>query len=176
MATWRSGYAAVCKTVYPGSIPGVASSLRCSAAPARQALIRGCRAVALAKAGVTGFIGASCFQSRRGFVIGNRAYAEWPSSFPGSSAVEQPAVNRLVAGSKSGPGSQTFSNSRHRPRRPRAPRPGLLGPISTGTRNPLAFAPTSGLRATMPTPHRRPPRPPHPPVTPPGPRPAAAGV
>jgi hypothetical protein len=26
MATWRSGYAAVCKTVYPGSIPGVASS------------------------------------------------------------------------------------------------------------------------------------------------------
>jgi hypothetical protein len=28
MATWRSGYAAVCKTVYPGSIPGVASSLR----------------------------------------------------------------------------------------------------------------------------------------------------
>jgi hypothetical protein len=24
-ATWRSGYAAVCKTVYPGSIPGVAS-------------------------------------------------------------------------------------------------------------------------------------------------------
>jgi hypothetical protein len=28
MATWRSGYAAVCKTVYPGSIPGVASSRR----------------------------------------------------------------------------------------------------------------------------------------------------
>jgi hypothetical protein len=27
-ATWRSGYATVCKTVYPGSIPGVASSLR----------------------------------------------------------------------------------------------------------------------------------------------------
>ena len=26
-ATWRSGYAAVCKTVYPGSIPGVASTL-----------------------------------------------------------------------------------------------------------------------------------------------------
>ena len=25
-ATWRSGYATVCKTVYPGSIPGVASS------------------------------------------------------------------------------------------------------------------------------------------------------
>ena len=27
-ATWRSGYAAVCKTVYPGSIPGVASRHR----------------------------------------------------------------------------------------------------------------------------------------------------
>src|SRR5262245_30478074 len=26
-ATWRSGYATVCKTVYPGSIPGVASKL-----------------------------------------------------------------------------------------------------------------------------------------------------
>ena len=26
MATWRSGYATVCKTVYPGSIPGVASN------------------------------------------------------------------------------------------------------------------------------------------------------
>jgi hypothetical protein len=26
MATWRSGYATVCKTVYPGSIPGVAST------------------------------------------------------------------------------------------------------------------------------------------------------
>ena len=25
VATWRSGYATVCKTVYPGSIPGVAS-------------------------------------------------------------------------------------------------------------------------------------------------------
>ena len=25
MATWRSGYAAACKAVYPGSIPGVAS-------------------------------------------------------------------------------------------------------------------------------------------------------
>ena len=26
-ATWRSGYAAVCKTVYPSSILGVASNL-----------------------------------------------------------------------------------------------------------------------------------------------------
>jgi hypothetical protein len=26
-ATWRSGYATVCKTVYPGSIPGVASTI-----------------------------------------------------------------------------------------------------------------------------------------------------
>ena len=27
-ATWRSGYATVCKTVYPGSIPGVASTIQ----------------------------------------------------------------------------------------------------------------------------------------------------
>jgi hypothetical protein len=35
-ATWRSGYATVCKTVYPGSIPGVASTrrLKLCAAPA----------------------------------------------------------------------------------------------------------------------------------------------
>ena len=38
-ATWRSGYAAVCKTVYPGSIPGVASSFRLRARD-------GCRATA----------------------------------------------------------------------------------------------------------------------------------
>ena len=30
-ATWRSGYATVCKTVYPGSIPGVASIPKASA-------------------------------------------------------------------------------------------------------------------------------------------------
>jgi hypothetical protein len=44
-----------CKTVYPGSIPGVASSLPCPAASARQACKpsrEGCRAVALAKAGI----------------------------------------------------------------------------------------------------------------------------
>src|ERR1700681_4012400 len=33
LATWRSGYAAVCKTVYPGSIPGVASTLFPRACP-----------------------------------------------------------------------------------------------------------------------------------------------
>src|SRR5689334_20647584 len=38
-ATWRSGYAAVCKTVYPGSIPGVASSLHCRAASAWRTLL-----------------------------------------------------------------------------------------------------------------------------------------
>ena len=64
----------------------------------------------MAKAGVTGFIGASCFQSHRGFVIGNRAYAEWASSFPGSSAVEQPAVNRLVAGSNPARGAKHFKD------------------------------------------------------------------
>jgi hypothetical protein len=33
-ATWRSGYATVCKTVYPGSIPGVASTRKSQCAPA----------------------------------------------------------------------------------------------------------------------------------------------
>jgi hypothetical protein len=37
------------------------------------------------------------FQTARGFVIRGRACAL--PLFPGSSAVEQPAVNRLVAGS-----------------------------------------------------------------------------
>ena len=41
----------------------------------------------------------SCFQSRRGFVIGKRIRARAAALFPGSSVVEQPAVNRLVAGS-----------------------------------------------------------------------------
>jgi len=53
----------------------VASSLHCSAARLGKPWYEGYRAVALAKAGVTGFIGASCFQSRRGFVIGNRVRA-----------------------------------------------------------------------------------------------------
>ena len=42
MATWRSGYAAVCKTVYPGSIPGVASTHRVFTRPSfNRAVIKG---------------------------------------------------------------------------------------------------------------------------------------
>ncbi len=137
-------------------------------------LIRGCRAVALAKAGVTGFIGASCFQSRRGFVIGNRAYAEWPSSFPGSSAVEQPAVNRLVAGSNPARGAtpsqiQGIGLGAHERR----------GPVCWANinRNPQPVGSCPDLRPPrhyhLPTPHRPPPRPQHPPATPH--RPAACG-
>ncbi len=29
MATWRNGYAEDCKSLYPGSIPGVASKKKC---------------------------------------------------------------------------------------------------------------------------------------------------
>ena len=50
-------------------------------------------------------MGASHFQSRRGFVIGNRVGAR-AAVFPGSSAVEQPAVNRLVAGSNPARGAK----------------------------------------------------------------------
>ena len=51
-------------------------------------------------------MGASRFQSRRGFVIGNRVRAR-AAVFPGSSAVEQPAVNRLVAGSNPARGAKS---------------------------------------------------------------------
>jgi hypothetical protein len=47
----------------------------------------------------------ACFQSRHGFVIGSiRARAA--ALFPGSSVVEQPAVNRLVAGSNPARGAK----------------------------------------------------------------------
>jgi hypothetical protein len=48
------------------------------------------------------------FQSRSGFVIGNGACAKL-GKFPGSSVVEQPAVNRLVAGSNPARGANTYS-------------------------------------------------------------------
>ena len=76
-----------CKTVYPGSIPGVASSLHCTA---------------VGSANQT----KACFQSRRGFVIGKRIRARAAALFPGSSVVEQPAVNRLVAGSNPARGAK----------------------------------------------------------------------
>ena len=80
-ATWRSGYATVCKTVYPGSIPGVASSLRSRASEGCRAEAQRRRAtLAAASAGSAGqtdktlprnrLLGhASCFQSRASFVI-----------------------------------------------------------------------------------------------------------
>src|SRR3954451_11766628 len=43
--------------------------------------------------------GSFRFASRGGFVIRSRARKHWFALFLGSSVVEQPAVNRLVAGS-----------------------------------------------------------------------------
>jgi hypothetical protein len=54
------------------------------------------------------------WQSRNGFVIGGRSACR--SVFPGSSAVEQPAVNRLVAGSNPARGATSIlSNSKTAP-------------------------------------------------------------
>ena len=108
---------------------------------------------------VTGFIGASCFQSRRGFVIGKRAYAERASSFPGSSAVEQPAVNRLVAGSNPARGAKP-SQVQGASRGPRAPGPGLLGQYQPEPTTCCHLPRPSGLRATTTCPHHTDPRPP----------------
>ena len=83
-ATWRSGYATVCKTVYPGSIPGVASS--------------GFEVRRLVS-------GETPFAIGRPFVIGETGALAGPL-LPGSSAVEQPAVNRLVDGSNPSRGAK----------------------------------------------------------------------
>ena len=112
MATWRSGYAPVCKTGYAGSIPAVASSPRCSAASARQAHAGEAAAPErLRAAWQAGSIPAAnhpdrqlrraqrnLLQAHRPFVIAGPQHLA-SAKFPGSSAVEQPAVNRLVAGS-----------------------------------------------------------------------------
>jgi hypothetical protein len=116
-ATWRSGYATVCKTVYPGSIPGVASSLhsRSEAKVARRSVAKAARASrcelqlgtrpgatvgkpARAKPRQThrNFRRFAAFKARPALLYALRARQ---LLFPGSSAVEQPAVNRLVAGS-----------------------------------------------------------------------------
>lgn len=84
MATWRNGYAADCKSVYAGSIPAVASR---------------------------GFQKGLCFEPNRMYKAGLRIKREQfrrhARLFPGSSAVEQPAVNRLVAGSNPARGASS---------------------------------------------------------------------
>src|SRR5580698_9359965 len=69
MATWRSGYATVCKTVYPGSIPGVASNLR-KRSKGRRAGSHWLRLAAHAGtiSARMGVEDASCFQGGMGFV------------------------------------------------------------------------------------------------------------
>ena len=87
-ATWRSGYATVCKTVYTGSIPVVASN---SLHRARNHESRNSEP---SKA-------LPCIRRRLCY---SRA------AFPGSSVVEQPAVNRLVAGSNPARGAKFFKD------------------------------------------------------------------
>jgi hypothetical protein len=84
-ATWRSGDAADCKSAYPGSIPGVASTFF----PGHNRTVQ------------------HALQRPGGFVI-CRYITACRASFPGSSVVEQPAVNRLVAGSNPARGANVF--------------------------------------------------------------------
>ena len=100
MATWRSGYAAVCKTVYPGSIPGVASSLR-SRLASESAAIAGAHAY-------PDFVAVMLLKPPR--LCYRHFHFASTALFPGSSVVEQPAVNRLVAGSNPARGAKFFSN------------------------------------------------------------------
>ena len=79
LATWRSGDAAACKAVYPGSIPGVASTL-----------LR----VPVFHLGANGKL----------WYIGSLERV-----ILGSSVVEQLAVNQLVAGSNPARGATLFS-------------------------------------------------------------------
>ena len=89
-ASWRSGDAADCKSVHPGSIPGEASN---SLHPACAA-----PAIRLASARRLSF----CLYeglARPPAVAKRRCAFDARWLFRGSSVVEQPAVNRLVVGS-----------------------------------------------------------------------------
>jgi hypothetical protein len=85
-ATWRSGDAADCKSVNAGSIPAVASKFAPVAARAKECP---------QKRRPGGEEGASPHQ---GFLL-RAPPRDGVRLFRGSSAVEQPAVNRLVVGS-----------------------------------------------------------------------------
>ena len=129
-ATWRSGYATVCKTVYPGSIPGVASILDTDLLP----FPRRHKALVASLGGKAAI--AQCPKRRRDAANISKITEAAPHFFaapalskpqrlcyirlrppcpavgrrlvPGSSAVEQPAVNRLVAGSNPARGAKHF--------------------------------------------------------------------
>ncbi len=109
-ATWRSGDAADCKSAYPGSIPGVASKHSQSVRAGAAQLCKGGAAL----------LYAGCITACR-------------ASFPGSSAVEQPAVNRLVAGSNPARGARCHF-------RPRSP------PFATVHQTPQKARHCSGFR------------------------------
>ena len=108
-ATWRSGYAPVCKTGYAGSIPAVASSRlssaelrpRRAASPILRRFEKG-----QAGPGIIAKLKVANLARRRSFVYALSVTA-CRASFPGSSVVEQPAVNRLVAGSNPARGAKS---------------------------------------------------------------------
>ena len=107
-ATWRSGYAAVCKTVYTSSILVVASTSLC----------RGLL-----------FLSDLRFASVGAFVICGATAAS--AVFLGSSAVEHSTVNRMVAGSNPARGAKIL----HKIRELRSPLH-LADTASSGPRRP----------------------------------------
>ena len=134
-ATWRSGYAAVCKTVYPGSIPGVASNTRCTGLAARLEELLGARLGLWHSRNVIKRRHNALSKPQR--LCYMRFTPEHLASFPGSSAVEQPAVNRLVAGSNPARGASKINDiaNRNRSREAAWVRPGYAA-----SRWPLALA------------------------------------
>ena len=103
-ATWRSGYAEDCKSLHPGSIPGVASRFT------QPSISRGRRfwretpkpqPISTSK------------------LCNPRQLCYSRATFRGSSVVEQSAVNRSVVGSNPTRGASYFKDYDEKPRAPR---------------------------------------------------------
>ena len=93
-ATWRSGYATVCKTVYTSSILVVASNISLIHCSHFFSDLRFCGVLRFARLGP--------------FVIRRPIAAS--AVFLGSSAVEHSTVNRMVAGSNPARGASKFNH------------------------------------------------------------------
>jgi hypothetical protein len=147
-ATWRSGYATVCKTVYPGSIPGVASNLPAiilSEAALHSAIFR--KRPARSGSGDCFALKVLATSARVGKTRDPR---EGHTVFRGSSAVEQPAVNRLVVGSNPTRGANLF-NSLVKPIGEVIRGGGSAGVPAHQARAPATLEPTRSLATSLGT-------------------------
>ncbi len=127
-ATWRRGYAPVCKTGYAGSIPAVASTRLRQGSDAVRPSPGGSRARALAKTGKVPRSAASAWQADMMRRLPAEASAKAGGSrfakalslcytpfardaachSPVAQLVEQATVNRFVAGSSPARGATSF--------------------------------------------------------------------